>query len=217
MRDGRQPSKSSRFCNLKGRRYGNIVVVEDPEGQCSTNPRITIRCDCGETVQAVKHAVKRGGVLYCTSKCSLRQAPIPCASRLYQCHRKWSRLNKVVSRWANFRDLLRDIGDDSLWIGPRDKRKFLGPHNYIVYSGKTAGTVVDVGGDTRTLTGWAKLLGISKQRTQVLYHKGQLPKRVRARKRELDNVLWYRNLAWEDHVQADRIATQEAMKAEVNA
>ena len=231
MRIAQQPRQSSRFCDLTGRRYGNIVVVEDPQGQCSPNPRITIKCDCGEEAQAVKHAVKRGGVLYCTWKCALRQPPIPVKSRLYQCHRKYIRLHKVVARWVNFRDMLRDIGDETLWIGPRDKRKFLGPHNYITYSGQCAGTVVDVGGDARTLTGWAKLLGISKQRTTVLYHKGQLPKRVRARKREMENTLFYQNGEWQpksrdeinndvwaDMCSQDRIATHRAMKLkEVNA
>jgi hypothetical protein len=126
---------------------------------------------------------------------------------------------------------LRDIGDETLWIGPRDKRKFLGPQNYVTFSGKCAGTVVDVGGDTRTLTGWSKLLGISKQRASQLYHKGQLPKRVRARKREMENTLFYQNEEWQpksrdeindevwaDMCSQDRTATHRAMKLkEVNA
>ena len=177
---------NGRFEDLTGNRYNNVVIIEDLPGQNIPNPVVTVRCDCGSKAVRVKHEVKRGKVRYCSRNCSIRKPPVDCRTRLYRSHTKAMLGHPgVAEAWHDYHQVMKDVGDVSLWIGPRDRSRPMGPDNFITFSGQKAGKIIEVDGVTNTVTGWAEHLGMSKEGTRDIVNRGALERRVRDHNRKL--------------------------------
>lgn len=172
--------------NLTGKRFGMLTVTRDVRGggpaeSNGRNPYVEVQCDCGNTTTIHKQQLRRGQTdCGCIPK-------IPGGTTHGMSKTKinvWWQTNKArcVKRWReSFQAVIDDTGaganDTLIRI---DRRKLYGPNNYQIGNARGGAVLIEFADKHKTLVGWAKVLGVSKQRAFQLHEKGRLIQRLEA-------------------------------------
>lgn len=148
--------------DLTGKRFGKLVVTEDLPGQGVTNPTIKCRCDCGTVFRVLKKNVKYGDTTSCGCKRRLTVGE----------QLGYATITKITKTKVYFRC---KCGTEYSRKQPvsRSRRTSCGCRHR-----EARGRFVRINGESKTLTEWGEVIGVSRERARQLANKGKLEQRV---------------------------------------
>jgi hypothetical protein len=164
-----------KFHNTTGKRFGMLVILEDNRGQ-GANPRLRCRCDCGIVTRAAKARVLSGEQWHCGCRYFVPGGHL---TTLYRIYKRLRKAGKLHPAWHDYRIMLRDTGGiTDRAVRPIDYNAPIGPKNWEF--GKIGGRMrlVTWRGQARTMAGWARQLGVSRERVRQLHNTGKLIDRL---------------------------------------